>query len=224
MHLLPPDLASLPERYRTNFVNSITGFKSLALIGTADAEGQTNLAIFSSVVHLGSNPPLVGIINRPATDTARRHTLENILATGFYTLNHVTPSIYTAAHQTSARYPADVSEFDATGLTPFYSTGVAGLAAARVPYVAQSSVRLGMQYVERHDISNGTVLIVGRIVEVFLPPDTDPAAPLVSPDGYINLEAAATLCGSGVDSYHTTQRVERLAYAKTTEGSAKRLG
>ncbi|HBF47730.1 MAG TPA: flavin oxidoreductase, partial [Shewanella frigidimarina] len=44
-----------------------------------------------------------------------RHTFENIMQTGLYTINHVNQSIYEQAHQTSARYDKDESEFEATG-------------------------------------------------------------------------------------------------------------
>jgi flavin reductase (DIM6/NTAB) family NADH-FMN oxidoreductase RutF len=70
------DLESMEQRFRTNFINSISGFKSVALIGTTDSKSQTNLAIFSSIIHIGANPPLLGFVVRP--DSVERHTLENI--------------------------------------------------------------------------------------------------------------------------------------------------
>lgn len=66
----------------------------------------------------GAKPPLMGFIVRP--DSVDRHTLSNICNSGYYTINHVTKSIYKRAHQTSARYDADISEFEAVGLTPIY--------------------------------------------------------------------------------------------------------
>ena len=47
---------------RLKIINSITGIKPANLVGTIDDEGKTNLAIFSSVVHLGSNHQLLGFI------------------------------------------------------------------------------------------------------------------------------------------------------------------
>ena len=81
------DIESWERFYRANFINTLTGFKSVNLIGTVNELGQTNLAIFSSIVHIGSNPPLVGYINRPVN--AAQHTLANIQATGVYTINHI---------------------------------------------------------------------------------------------------------------------------------------
>ncbi|MFT5708219.1 MAG: flavin reductase (DIM6/NTAB) family NADH-FMN oxidoreductase RutF, partial [Oceanospirillaceae bacterium] len=77
-------------------------FKSANLIGTHNEQNQNNLAMFSSVVHLGSSPALVGFITRP--DNVQRHTLENILQTKQFTRNQVSDSFWQEAHQTSARY------------------------------------------------------------------------------------------------------------------------
>ena len=49
------DIDKLERYYRANLINSVTGYKPANLIGTINDEGITNVAIFSSVVHLGSN-------------------------------------------------------------------------------------------------------------------------------------------------------------------------
>ncbi len=103
------DIMRLEQRYRAMFINSIGGFKSVVLIGSKNKAGQTNLAIFNSLFHVGANPPLVGFIIRP--DSVERHTLRNILETGVFTINHIHESFFIQAHQTSARYPKEISEF-----------------------------------------------------------------------------------------------------------------
>ena len=55
------DLSKLDLPYKRNFINSLGGFKSIALCGTVDMKNNENLAIFNSVVHIGSNPPLLGL-------------------------------------------------------------------------------------------------------------------------------------------------------------------
>ena len=132
------ELDQMEQRFRASFINSITGFKSVALIGTKNKANQENLAIFNSIVHLGSNPALIGMIIRP--DSVERHTLENIEETGFYTINHILESFVEQAHHTSARYPRNVSEFEASGLTPFYR------ADFFAPYVKESNVQIGMEF------------------------------------------------------------------------------
>ena len=74
MLLQPDDIAQLPERQRAAFINCLSGFKSANLVGTVSASGQANLALVSSVVHLGANPPLLAFISRPPS--VDRHTLE----------------------------------------------------------------------------------------------------------------------------------------------------
>ena len=46
-------IKGLEKIYRLNLINSCTGYKSANLIGSIDEEGKTNLAIFSSITHLG---------------------------------------------------------------------------------------------------------------------------------------------------------------------------
>jgi flavin reductase (DIM6/NTAB) family NADH-FMN oxidoreductase RutF len=191
----------MEQRQRAHLINSIGGFKSVALIGSTDTKGQTNLAIFSSIVHIGSNPPLLSFIMRP--DSVERHTLANILDSRFYTINHINAHIYEKAHQTSARYPKLVSEFDATGLTPEYKNEFVA------PFVKESQIQIAMEFKERIEISiNQTIMIIGEIKAIYFPSDC------LSLDGFMNIEKAGTISVAGLDSYHTTQVLKRLDYAK----------
>ena len=193
------DILHLDKRFRTQLINSLSGFKSANLIGTAAENGRTNLAIFSSVVHVGANPPLVGMISRP--HSVPRHTLENILETGYYTINQVHQSIVEKAHQTSARY--DGSEFEAVQLTPEYIDDFSA------PYVKESIIKMGLQLEEVVDIKlNGTKFIIGKIIQLIVPDS------FINEDGKINIEQAKTVAVSGLDTYHTTQELVRLPYAK----------
>jgi flavin reductase (DIM6/NTAB) family NADH-FMN oxidoreductase RutF len=201
-HFSQTDINAMEQRYRAAFINSLGGFKSFVMVGTADAAGATNLAAFSSLFHIGANPPLCGLIVRP-DDGAERHTLSNIEKTGFYTVNHVKAAFYKKAHQTSARYPKNVSEFDATGLTPYYIDGFLA------PFVAESNVKFALEMREKHPLSiNGTIFIIGEIKHIIVPED------VIQTDGFIDIEKAGTVTCSGLDSYHTTQRLARLTYAK----------
>ena len=201
IQLSSTDVSQMDKRYRVNLINSLSGFKSANLIGTSDNLGQTNLAIFSSVIHMGSNPPLFGFITRPTT--VPRHTYQNIRDTGFYTINHIHEAIYQQAHQTSARYPQQVSEFGACGLTPEFTKTLAA------PYVKESRIKLGMKWVEEHPIkANGTLLVVGEVLEILL----DDA--FIQEDGLIQISQTGTLAINGLDEYHQPQKIARLSYAK----------
>lgn len=194
---------ALPQRYRAHLINSATGFKPANLVATAGADGNCNLAIVSSVVHLGAQPPLVGMIVRPAPPGTERHSLDNIRATGSYSINHVNDGIIAAAHQTSARYPRDVSEFEATGLTPVW---IAGFPA---PFVAEADIHLGLSLCEIIDITrNGTHMVIGEIQQLAVP---DAA---LRDDGSIDLSAAGSAVVGGLDSYHSASPPRRFAYAK----------
>jgi flavin reductase (DIM6/NTAB) family NADH-FMN oxidoreductase RutF len=90
-HFTSETLLDLEKHERAHLINSLGGFKSLALVGTSDSKRNTNLAVFSSVFHVGANPPLIGLIFRPSPP--ERNTYSNIIETGFYTINHVNETI-----------------------------------------------------------------------------------------------------------------------------------
>lgn len=200
-HLSFNDLMAMEKRLRANLINSVGGFKSVCLIGTINKVSQPNLAVFSSIVHIGASPPLIAFIIRP--DSVERHTLSNILETGFYTMNHLNEKIYKEAHQTSARYLREISEFDAVGLTTDYKNNFLA------PYVKESNVQLGVTFKERLDLTiNGISLIIGQIQHLYFPKDC------FFEDSFLDLEKAKTITCSGLDSYHKTHILERLSYAK----------
>lgn len=200
-HFTSEAILAMEKQQRVHFINSLLGFKSVAMVGTSDLEGTTNLAIFSSFFHIGANPALVGMIFRPTPP--ERNTFSNLIATGFYTINHLNESNYLQAHQTSARYDKNCSEFDMTGLQAQYKDGFLA------PYVKESNVQLGIQFREKVDLTiNDTSLVIGEIMHVYLPENC------VEADGFVHLEQANTLTCSGLDSYHATTRLDRLSYAK----------
>lgn len=195
------DILNFEQRFRANFINSIGGFKSLALIGTKNSNEQTNLAVFNSFFHLGAHPPLFGFVIRP--DSVDRHTLANILNTKEFTVNHVSENFYKQAHQTSARYPENISEFDATNLIAEYKENF------HAPFVKESQIQIGAEFLRKIDvIENGTIIIIAQIKLAIIPQDC------IEKDGFINIEKAGSITSSGLDSYHTTKKLARLAYAK----------
>lgn len=194
------DIDALDRRHRTNLVNCLSGFKGVNLLGTADRQGRTNLAIMSSTFHVGAAPPLIGLVLRP--HSVPRHSLENLLETGDYTLNHVDRSMVERAHRTSARWPREVSEFDACGFTAEYTDAVAA------PYVAESPVRIALSLAERHTLLNETVLLIGEMRELRLREDRR------ADDGQLDLAALEVVTACGLDEYHETRRLIRLPYAK----------
>jgi NAD(P)-dependent dehydrogenase (short-subunit alcohol dehydrogenase family)/flavin reductase (DIM6/NTAB) family NADH-FMN oxidoreductase RutF len=201
MKLTQEDISALEDHERVFFINSLSGFKSANLVGTVSAEHHSNLAIVSSVVHLGANPPLLAMVMRPGS--ALRGTLKNILETGVYTLNHVNMGIHEQAHQTSARYPENVSEFNEVGLSEQWQDNFSA------PFVQESNIKIGMKFRERHSLDiNNTEFIIGEVVSIEVPDEA------VAEDGFISLEKAGTLAVSSLDTYHSTQILASLSYAK----------
>ena len=199
------DLMALERRYRANFVNSLAGYRSAVLVGSVDAEDATNLAIFNSTIHIGANPPLMGLLCRPPTP--KHQTLANISATGAYTINAVRRDMIQAAHQTSASYDKATSEFEACGLTPVYFEG------HRAPAVQESPIRIGLSLVEQIEIKlNGTALVIGRVEHVYV------ADGLLQEDGHLRPDQADLVCCGGLDTYFLPSFVERLGYARVDGG------
>jgi flavin reductase (DIM6/NTAB) family NADH-FMN oxidoreductase RutF len=196
-----PNIQSWERFYRSNFINSLTGFKSVSLIGTVDKAGRPNLAVFSSIVHLGSDPALVGYINRPLA--AAHHTISNIKDTGVYTINHIHPSFVKQAHQTSAKYESGINEFEAVSLTAQFKEAIIA------PFVAESSIRYALQLVEIVPIKhNSTFLVIGAVIAILIDPS------VIQEDGFLALENAGTLASLGADAYYKPERMVRLSYAK----------
>ena len=199
-HFTAADIKDFERIYRLNFVNGLPGFKPANLVGTAAPDGLPNLAVFSSAIHLGSDPPLLGLVTRPTT--VPRHTYQNIKDSGCYTLNHVPVALVAPAHYTSADFAPGVSEFGACGFKAVYRNDFPA------PYVAESALGIGLRLLEEHHISNGTVLLVGTVEHVYLP-ETG-----LRPDGTLDLVAMGTAAISGLDGYHEVLPPVRFGYAR----------
>ncbi|MGB0452919.1 MAG: flavin reductase [Bacteriovoracaceae bacterium] len=195
------DLNNMDHRFRVKLINSLVGPKPVNLIGSIDQEQNTNLAIISSVVHLGANPALVGFINRP--DSVERHTLENIKSTGYFTINQVHKNIIQQSHQTSARYPKKISEFKACNLQAEFQENFIA------PFVAESKVKLGVRFLREIKLEeNGVHLIIGQIEKIILPENS------ILSDGHLNQNLLAPIAATGLDEYFDISSLGRLSYAK----------
>ncbi|MFZ9661498.1 MAG: flavin reductase family protein [Chitinophagaceae bacterium] len=198
------DIEQLEQRFRTAFINSLAGFRQAVLVGTKSTDGYSNLAIFNSLIHLGAQPALYGLISRP--DTVQRDTLQNIMDTKTYTLNYVKAELYQKAHHTSARYPKEVSEFDKVGFQEQYHPSF------YAPFVEDAEVKIAMRLEEIINISiNKTVMIIGSIQQVEINES------IVGSDGFVALSDAEILISQGLDAYFISQTIGRLPYAKPKE-------
>lgn len=195
------DVDGFSKLFRLNMINSITGFKSANLIASKSNTGDENIAIFSSVTHLGSNPALLHFTLRP--NTVPRDTYKNIKETKVFTVNHVSAPHFEDAHHTSAKYDEAVSEFDQTRLVPEYKNNW------YAPYVKDSPISLGCRYLNEYEIKeNGCLLIIAAIEQIFIQKD------LLMEDGWVDLTKGLVMAINGLDGYTLPQLEKRLEYAR----------
>ncbi len=201
MHYSREDLYHLKHLHKINLINSCSGYKSANLLGSISKEGITNVAVFSSVTHLGSNPPTLGFILRPTT--VPRNTYKNIKETGVFTINHIHEGILEDAHHTSAKYPDEVSEFDVTDLEIEYKNGCI------VPFVKGSPVQLKMRYKEEYFIKTNEVLhIIAEIEDIYIQDK------LLQEDGFVDLSKGNIAAINGLDSYAVPISNTRFEYQR----------
>ena len=195
------ELKSMAKVARLNLVNSCTGYKSANLIATKSTDGKPNVAVFSSVTHLGSDPALLGFILRPAV--VPRDTYKNIKETGYFTVNHITSEIMAQAHQTSANYEEGVSEFEVTNLTQVY------VSAIDVPFVKESPVKILCKYVNEYEIKeNNTLHIIASIEEIYFEESME------HKDNWLQLDKGNVIAINGLDGYCLPKLLDRFDYAR----------
>ena len=195
------ELKSMAKVARLNLVNSCTGYKSANLIATKSTDGKPNVAVFSSVTHLGSDPALLGFILRPAV--VPRDTYKNIKETGYFTVNHITSEIMAQAHQTSANYEEGVSEFEVTNLTQVYVSSI------DVPFVKESPVKILCKYVNEYEIKeNNTLHIIASIEEIYFEESME------HKDNWLQLDKGNVIAINGLDGYCLPKLLDRFDYAR----------
>jgi flavin reductase (DIM6/NTAB) family NADH-FMN oxidoreductase RutF len=205
MHLTKEQIQQTSRIKRLNIINSITGVKPANLIGSISENGHSNLAIFSSVVHLGSNPALLGFILRPQHEV-RRDTYDNIMQTKYYTINHIPSDYVENAHYTSAKFDKEDSEFERCKFTEEY------LFDFDAPFVKESRIKIGLKLEEMLPIKlNKCVMVIGSIQHLWV----DDVA--VEDDGQINLELLDDVGIGGLNSYYKLKRIAQFPYARVNE-------
>ena len=204
-HLSDTDIAAMVPQARALLINSLPGYKSAMLVGTCDSKGLTNLAIVSSHFHLGSSPPLLAMILRPSTGDSERHTLHNLLETRCWTLNGFSLEHAAQAHQTSAPYPKDRSEFDACGFEAEW------LDEFSAPFMKGSPLQIGCLLREHHPLGiNGTHMIIGEVQHLRYPESARRS------DGGLSLSDMGLVTVAGLDTYTQPGSGVRFAPADTT--------
>ncbi|SDS60875.1 flavin reductase [Gramella sp. MAR_2010_147] len=200
-HISANDIKEMEKIFRLNLINSCTGYKSANLIATKSKKGTPNVAVFSSVTHMGSNPAMLGFVTRPLS--VARNTYNNIKETSYFTVNHIHEKMIERAHQTAAKYEEDISEFHKTGLNEVYLNNF------HAPYVQQSEIKLGCTYLNEYEIKeNNTLLVVAAIEHIYFDEG------IQMPDGWLRLDDAGTVAVNGLDGYSLPSLLDRFHYAR----------
>ncbi|MFD2561081.1 flavin reductase family protein [Aquimarina rubra] len=205
MHYKKEEIEKMDRVKRLKIINAVSGIKPANLIGTIADDGKTNVAIFSSVVHLGSDPALMGFIMRPIGEVPR-HTYENIMQNGQYTINHIHRSFTKKAHYTSAKLDRNDSEFKRCGLREEYISGFSA------PFVKESHLKIGLQFKEAIDINlNGTILMIGEIKHLIVPEK------IIGEHLDLDLSITDTVGISGLNTYYALEKIAEYPYARAAD-------
>ncbi len=134
--------------------------RPIALVSTIGPEGIQNVAPFSFFNAVSSSPPTIAVsVSRRQGEL--KDTLRNIEHSGDFVVNIVDDNIAEQMNATSADFPPEISEFQATGLTPVAGDRVAA------PRVEEAPVSLECKLVQIVEIGQGprrSALIIGEVI------------------------------------------------------------
>ena len=136
--------------------------RPIAFVSTLSPDGVANLAPFSFFTAVCPKPPVVCFCNSiRLRDSSKKDTLRNVEATGEFVINVVSEDFAEQMVACSGEYPADVSEFDVSGLTPIPSDLV------KPPRVKESRVQMECRLLQVVTISTdpgGGSLVMGEVL------------------------------------------------------------
>jgi flavin reductase (DIM6/NTAB) family NADH-FMN oxidoreductase RutF len=134
-------------------LNSVVVPRPIAWVSTRSADGVDNLAPHSFFTISSVSPPVVQF-----TSVGAKDSLRNALATGEFVVSICTEELLERVNTTSTDYPADMSEFDAAGVTREPSSLVA-------PYrVAESPAALECRVVGTQSFGGQDTVVFGQVV------------------------------------------------------------
>jgi flavin reductase (DIM6/NTAB) family NADH-FMN oxidoreductase RutF len=124
-------------------------------------------------------------------------------ANKYFTLNVVTAEIAAAAHQTSARYASEVSEFQACHLTEEYVDGFFA------PAVKESPLQIGLSLFQVVPMEiNDTKLVIAKVEWIRLQKE------LILEDGNLDFSSIQAMNVLGLENYYQATFDSHRPYAK----------
>ena len=173
------------------------------LIGSKSKAGVANLSLVSSLVHIGSNPAQVAFVMRPLS--AKRDTYQNLKDHPFFTVNIVQENFLKQAHYASAKFDADVNEFEELGLTESYWEH------SPSPFVEEAQLRFSCEVLSEQVLPNETILMIGSIRHI------EVSEKALQDDGSILFPQLGAVAVTGLNHYHRVTHLMELPYARTSE-------
>ena len=137
--------------------------RPIGLISTVSADGVNNLAPLSFFMPCTSVPCTLAFTLTHRRDGSTKDSLNNILATRQFVVNHVTRDVFDRAYECGTEWPPDVDEFVKVGFTPLPSVRV------KPPRVLQSRVQLECELLHVLPVGpaathGGGNIVVGQVV------------------------------------------------------------
>ena len=155
MHINPKDFEGF-NRVLTGVVVP----RPIAFVSSVSEKGIVNLAPFSFFNAMAYEPATIVLGISRSAGWKEKDTLANIEATGEFVVNVVVDEIAEAMNSTAAEFPADVDEFEISGLTAAPSKIVSA------PRVAESPVNMECRLNQVVSVGDGAkhAIVIGEIV------------------------------------------------------------
>ena len=156
-----PSKLSLKQRHQL-LLGAITP-RPIAFVGTVDSAGNRNLSPFSFFNAFGANPVTIGVSPAYSGRTGEaKDTLNNIRATGEFTVSIVNHAIVRQMQLSAGEYPPEVDEFELSGLTPLEGLKVSAPGVAQSPVVLECTLQ---QIIELGGEPGSGNLVLGEVVQ-----------------------------------------------------------
>ncbi len=198
---VPFDPGSMKPRAFYRVINSVVVPRPIAWVCSRSADGLPNLAPHSFFTVACVDPPVVQF-----TSVGRKDSLNNVEATGDFTVNLTPEELFEQVNLTGTDFPPHVSEADYCGVRLERSDVVGSLRVADSPVAIEcrlhSTVRLG-----------DSTVVFGRVVWIS-------AWESVVRDGRPRIEHLRPLARLGGNEWATigeVKEIARIPYATLTE-------
>ncbi len=179
--------------YQQHFVQSLSGYHGMHLVGSRSTNDVFHLNRVDSVVHVNSYPPQLGFI---VSGEENEKLIKNLESNRSYTINHVHKSFVRNAHYVSVQFDESISEFDACGLT------AETIHHFRAPFVAESKIQIGLSLVEVQKLkTSNAYFVVGEVAQIQMDEGC------IQKDGYLDLEKVKNVCVTGANLYSSVNKL-----------------